>query len=567
MTSPRPPRRVLLPLLGTIVVVAVVLAVLALPGGTAPLKGDDKAKADVKERAWPLFGGTLQRNLVNTVDRNMPTDWKIVKATVVKDPSKSKNIKWAAELGSKAYGGPIFSGGKIFIGTNNNKPRNPAIHGDKGVMMCFRESDGQFLWQAVHDKLPAGRVNDWPDEGICSSPFVEGDRLYYVCNRCEVICASVNGYDPTNKDLQPTQKGYESKQDGGVYWRLDMIKELGVFPHNLSTCSPLVAGDTLFVITSNGVDEDHINIPAPAAPSFVAIDKKKGKVLWKDNSPSVNAISPPAGGIKALVDKGMALMHGQWSNPVYAEANGRAQIIFPGGDGWIRSFNPRTGELLWKFDCNPKAAFYELGEKATRNDFVCTPVVWENKLYIGVGQDPEHKKGVGHLWCMDITKTPTNKDKDVSPLSDPKDENPTFDPKDPKNKESALVWHFGGFAPAGAPRPWIFGRTLSTCSVHDGLCYAGEYDGYLHCLDANTGKEYWQHKMDADTWASPYWVDNKIYIGNEGGEMLIFKHGKEKEEPKSIEMAAGVVRATPVAFNGVLYSMTENPCRLYAIKK
>src|SRR5204862_3886901 len=142
------------------------------------------------------------------------------------------------------------------------------------------------------------------------------------------------------------------------------------------------------------------------------------------------------------------LMHGQWSNPVYAETDGKAMIIFPGGDGWMYAFDPAKGDLLWKFDCNPKSSFYVLGPKATRNDFVSTPVIWENKLYIGVGQDPEHKKSVGHLWCIDITRKPKNKDKDLSPYSPPKDETfGKFDPKDPRNKDSGLVWHYGGQNP------------------------------------------------------------------------------------------------------------------------
>ena len=99
--------------------------------------------------------------------------------------------------------------------------------------------------------------------------------------------------------------------------------------------------------------------------------------------------------------------------------------------------------MLWKFDCNPKGTKYKLGSGATRNDFVSTPVVWENKLYIGVGQDPEHKKGIGHLWCIDITKTPKNKDKDLTPV------NNNFDPKAAVNKDSGLVWHYGGKAPRG----------------------------------------------------------------------------------------------------------------------
>src|SRR5262249_22207685 len=150
------------------------------------------------------------------------------------------------------------------------------------------------LWQAVHDKLPAGRVNDWPEEGLCSSPVVEGNRLWYVNNRCEVICADPEG-DPVTKKEK-------------VIWKLDMIKELNVFPHNLATCSPLIAGDTLFLVTSNGVDEGHINIPQPEAPSFLALDKKTGKVLWKDNSPSAALVEARKGGnkevdIRKLVDE------------------------------------------------------------------------------------------------------------------------------------------------------------------------------------------------------------------------------------------------------------------------
>jgi hypothetical protein len=54
--------------------------------------------------------------------------------------------------------------------------------------MCLRESDGKFLWQALSDKLDSGWVTDWPEQGVCSSPAVEGKRLYYVSNRAELVC-------------------------------------------------------------------------------------------------------------------------------------------------------------------------------------------------------------------------------------------------------------------------------------------------------------------------------------------------------------------------------------------
>ena len=117
--------------------------------------------------------------------------------------------------------------------------------------------------------------------------------------------------------------------------------------------------------------------------------------------------------------------------------------------------------------------------------------------------------------------------------------------------------------PAKAGRDFVFGRTMSTCAVHDGLCYAADLVGYLHCLDAKTGKKLWDHDLKAEIWASPYWVDGKVYIGTADGDMYIFKHGREKSEPTKVDVGKAV-KCTPVAANGVLYVLTE--AYLYAIQ-
>src|SRR5262249_36423373 len=149
---------------------------------------------------------------------------------------------------------------------------------------------------------------------------------------------------------------------------------------------------------------------------------------------------------------------------------------------------------------------------------------------------------VGHFWCVDITK-----EGDVSPelVTD----NSAFPPRTKKNPNSAAVWHFGGPAdPAKVGRNYHFGRTMSTAAIHDGLVYIAELAGYIHCLDAQTGKKYWDHNMRAQTWTSPYWVDGKVYMGNDDGIVYIFEHGKEKKIAKEVEME-GKIRATPVAVN------------------
>ncbi len=466
-----------------------------------------------------MLGGTIARNLVSPKEKGILDDWSVQKG-------KERNIKWAARLGTAAYGGPVIAGGKIFVCTNNEAPRDKAIKGDKGIVMCFEEATGKFLWQAVHDKLPNPEANDYPKQGVASTPCIDGDRLYYVSNRCELVCADVNGEPGTEK--------------AKFLWKLDMIKELGVYPCQLANGSPLVIGDLVFTVTGNGATADTHEVPAPDAPSFIAVNKQTGKVVWKDNSP------------------GKDLMEGQWSNPCAGEVNGVMQVIYPGGDGWLRSFEAKTGKLLWKFNCNPKKAVYKPGGRGDKNYFIATPVLWENKVYIGVGQNPEDGAGVGHLWCIDASKKPANKELDLSPVND------NFDPKAEVNKDSGLVWHYGGPVanPMGANREYVFGRTLSTVAIQDGLLYAAELDGFLHCLDAKTGQKHWVFDLKDTTWNSPYYVDGKVFIGVEGGDLWVFQHGKELKPPKKIDMLSPV-KVPPVAVNGVLY--VNNNTHLYAI--
>jgi outer membrane protein assembly factor BamB len=468
-----------------------------------------------------MFGGTVQRNLANTVDTNIPDEWAVGK--------REKNVKWKAALGGTSHCAPVIAGGRVFVGTNNGKPRDPAVTGDKGVMMCFDEKTGAFLWQIVHDKLDDGAL-DMAEQGVASSPAVDGDRLYYVSNRCELVCADVKG-DPETKK-------------GKILWSLDMIKELKVYPGGRylclvrSTCSPLVLDDLVYVVTGNGVDGEKPP-PSPAAPSFLAVDKNTGKPAWQSDLP------------------GPGILDGQWGSPAAAEVGGKKQVIFPGGDGWLYAFEARKGDLLWKFDCNPKASSFK---KWTRNYLIATPVVAGGKVYVGVGRHPEEGPGVGHLWCIDPSKEPKGTDGDLSPVGD------NFGPRDPVNKDSGLVWHVGGLvnpAPTDDSNEFRFGSTASTVAVHDGLVYAAETGGYLHCFDARTGEEYWQHDLGGNVWgASPYYVDGKVFMGVADGDLFIFTAGKDKKNPKKIDMDSHLTTAVTVA-GGVLYVNTGET--LYAI--
>ena len=111
-----------------------------------------------------MWGGTPDRNMVSNM-KGLPTEW---------DVKTKKNVKWVAELGSQSYGNPVVAGGMVFVGTNNEALRDPKQPGDRGVLMAFREADGEFLWQHTHEKLAPGRANDWPYQGVASSPLGRG---------------------------------------------------------------------------------------------------------------------------------------------------------------------------------------------------------------------------------------------------------------------------------------------------------------------------------------------------------------------------------------------------------
>lgn len=468
-----------------LMVFAAVVVVLASGERISSLAGD-----------WPMWGGRPERNMVSDAT-GIPAHW---------DVKTGKNIKWVAEIGSQSYGNPTIVGGKVFVGTNNQRLRNPKQGGDRGVIMTFRERDGKFLWQMTHEKLAAGRVNDWPEQGICSSPAVSGDRLYYVSNRAEVVSLDTEGFLDGENDGPVKDEKDTSAIDGDIIWTFDMIEELGVFPHNLATSSPLMVGDMIFVNTSNGTDESHINIPVPRAPSFLALNRHSGKLVWENSAP------------------GDAVLHGQWSSPAYGKIAGRPQVIFAGGDGTLYSFDPVSGKELWRFDCNPKNSEWKNG-RGDRNNLIGTPVVYKDRVYIAVGQDPEHGEGVGHLWAIDGTQSG-----DIT--------------------ATGAVWHHD------------FRRSISTVAIDGGVLYAANFSGFFHAVDLNTGEFLWEHDMLAAVWGSPFVVDGKVMLGDEDGDFSILQAGRRKILIDETNFG-NTVYSTPVVANGTLYIMTRS--HVYAI--
>lgn len=452
------------------------------------------SSSDVGSGEWPMWGGTPARNMISPM-KGLPARW---------DVESGQNVKWVAELGSQTYGNPVVAGGVVFVGTNNEAVRDPEQTGDLGVLMAFRESDGEFLWQATSNKLASGRVNDWPYQGVCSSPLVEGDRAYYVTNRGEVVGLDIQGFRDGENDGPFQEEEGTSEIDADVLWKFDMMAEVGSFPHNMSASSPVGHGDLLFVNTSNGHDESHVNIPSPRAPAIIALNRNTGELVWEDNS------------------VGERILHGQWSSAAVGEVAGVVQVVMGQGDGWVRGYVAETGEKLWEFDTNPKDAVWP----QTRNNVISTPVIYRDRVYIGNGQDPEHGEGVGHFYAIDATKRG-----DIT--------------------ESGLLWHYGEIR-----------RSISTAAIHDGLVYIPDFSGFFHCLDAETGEAQWVHDTFAAVWGSPLVADGKVYLGDEDGDVVVLEPGRKESVIAEMNMGSSVY-SSPVPANGVLFLASRN--QLFAL--
>ncbi|MEM1355806.1 MAG: PQQ-binding-like beta-propeller repeat protein [Planctomycetota bacterium] len=486
---------------------------------------------------WPIWGKDASRNMVSDGPGTIPVDFapgEEVGRTGQIDPESTRHVKWIAKLGSQAFGNPVVANGFVLVGTNNESPRDEKYQGDRSVFYCLDEETGELVWEFNLHKLGAGKVSDWEFLGMCSSPAVYGDKVYVVTNLCEIVCLDLNGMANGNQGFQDEGVYYAGdgkppipigETDADVLWKYDMREELNVFPHNITSNSCLVVDGVVYVATSNGVDWSHINVPTPNAPSLIALDAESGELVGEDGA-----------GI------GPNILHCNWSSPSYGVFDGQETVVFGAGDGYLYGFSPEAVEdeegflilpTLWKTDGNLKShRFDEDGEPipyATPpgpNEFIATPVIYNGLVYAAVGQDPEHGEGVGVMSCVD----PTQVDEEGN---------------------AKVVWRFTDL-----------GRSISTCSIVDGLVFVADYAGHLYCLDASTGELKWEHDTLGHIWSSTLVADGKVFLGNEDGILTIFEAGPEKKMLAEIEFPAPIYSSAIYA-NGTLYLATQS--HLFAI--
>ena len=476
---------------------------------------------------WPQWGQRHSRNMVSN-ETGLPATF---------DPATGTNIKWSVSLGDEAYGSPVISGGRVLVGSNNTEPRDPRHQGDRGVLLCLDEADGSLCWQLVVPRIDEDDIyKDWPGISLCSPPTVEGDRVYTVTNRFEVVCLDLDGqadgndgpYRDEGRHMVPSGESpmEVTEIDADIIWLFDMRSEVGMYPHDSAHSSILLDGPYLYLNTCNAVDNTHRKIRRPDAPSLIVLDKATGRLVAQDGE-----------------HIGPKIFHSTWSSPALGEINGQRQIFFGGGDGVCYAFEAlrpstavepvQTLKRVWRFDCDPTAPKenvhqYSGNRRESPSNIKSMPVFYKNRVYVTVGGDIWWGKNEAWLKCIDATQTG-----DVT--------------------DSGEIWSYP-----------LEHHCCSTPSISNGLVFVADCGKTLHCVDAETGQQYWTHKLRGEIWGSTLVADGKVYVGSRRGDFWILAAEKEKRVLASVELSASTC-STPIAANGVLYVTTQE--RLYAVEQ
>ena len=474
----------------------------------------------------PQWGQKYSRNMLSS-ETDLPESF---------DLEAGRNVKWIASLGTKTYATPIVADNKVYICTNNEKPRDPRHKGDRGVLLCLNEKDGSLCWQLIVPKIKEDPYKDWPGVGMVSPATVDDDRVYIVSNRGEVLCLDPDGLSDGNDGPYQNEadhmvpKGSRpislTDKDADIIWLFDLPDKVGVYPHDSAHCSILSHNDFLYVNTSSGLNSKHDSVRSPQAPCLIVLDKKTGRWLAKENE----SIGPN-------------IFHAAWSSPCLGEVNGKELIFYAGADGVVYAFEPlasipKNGEIenlkkIWYLDCDPAAPKENIHQflgnrKEGPSTIESIPVFYKNRVYVSGGGDIWWGKKNSWLQCIDASLAGNITD-------------------------NGRIWSYP-----------IDDHCVSTPSIYNGLIFIADCRGRIHCLDAETGEPYWIHQTKKDIWSSTLVADGKVYAGSLGREFSILKADKKKHVLSSITLDSEII-GSPIVANKTLYITTMK--KLYAISK
>ncbi len=365
------------------------------------------------------------------------------------------------------------------------------------------------LWKTkIHDKGWSSPVI-LGDRIWLTTATEEGKELYAVCvdRKTGAVVHDVKVFTvknpPNTKSFNSFASPTPAVEDDRVY------VHFGSFG---TACLDAATAKVLWQVDAGELPCDHFRNPASSPVlwknllilTFDGFDKQYVAALDKDTG---KVVWKEDRNIKYKEQKNGDIKKA-YSTPSVFEIDGKPQLVSPSAEQTI-AYDPATGKELWRVSHGGM-------------NQACKPVLTNGLIVLSSG----HTSGI---LAVKVGGTGELK------------------------KEDAVAWQIG----KGPSRP-------SVLAVKDHLYYAND-GGVAFCVDAKTGKQTWEKRLDGGFSASPVLADGRIYFCGENGKTFVVKANPAEYEEVAVNKLPDGCRASPAILDDGVYIRTLT--HLYKIGK
>jgi Ankyrin repeats (3 copies)/PQQ-like domain len=428
--------------------------------GTETKEIIDEAKSVENPMNWTSFRGNNADGIGD--GQHPPLVWNI---------DKGINLKWKTFIPGLAHACPIIWEDKVFIitaiGSDSTAEYRVGLYGD----IEPANDNSEHVWEIYClDKISGDVI--WNKEAYKGIPRVERHTKATQANSTPV----------TNGEYVVALFGSEGMvcydMDGNEKWKIDLgILDAGWFFNENTqwghSSSPIIYNDYVIVQCDRSKD------------SYIAAYKlEDGTEVWRTERDAISS----------------------WGTPSIYLSDTQNEVI-TNGTKFINSYNPDTGEELWKLTPNSEVT-------------VATPVVYEDLIYVTAGYPP-----VRPVYAI----KPGGKG-DIS-IADSLDSG------------EYIQW-----------RTKRGGTYMPSPIAYDGYFYTLANNGVLTCYDAKTGEQKYRQRIKGGNafTASIVAADGKLYCTSEEKGVFVVKAGPEYEVITN-NLIGEICMATPAISNGMIF--------------
>ena len=206
-----------------------------------------------------------------------------------------------------------------------------------------------------------------------------------------------------------------------------------------------------------------------------------------------------------------------WGTPTVIVSGERAELVTNAAN-FIRGYDVRTGKELWRLGGSSKIT-------------APTPIFADGLIIVASGRRPERP----------IFAVRPDASGDVTLATN-------------RAESSSVVWSKNSRGPY-----------MPTPLAYQGILYSLNNDGIFDAYEVETGKEIYRQRLDPvgnGFSASPIAADNRLYLSNEDGEVLVVAAGRRFRLIATNTMGEPLM-ATPALSDGVMYVRSSST--LFAI--